>query len=104
MKLTKILGVKSIKLRGPPDVKKVFADVRLDTCARSVFLKKGGVCNIKESLYLYGRKLFEKVLNIPNMIHVEWKDSEFLNLIGKHGGYELTRWLWLCVGRNRQDE
>lgn len=42
-------------------------------CKVSVF--KGGVSDIKESLYLYGQRLFEKVLNIPNMIHAVGKDS-----------------------------
>lgn len=65
-------------------------------CKVSVF--KRGLCDIKESLYLYGRKLFEKVLKIPNMIHVVWEDSQFLNLSGKHGGCEVTWSLWLCVG------
>lgn len=53
------------------------ADVLTETCARSDFLRGGGVTS--KSLYghLYGRKLFEKVLNIPNMVHVVWENSEF---------------------------
>lgn len=71
-------------------------------CKVSVFMV--GVSDIKESLFLYGQKLYEKVLNILNMIRVEWEDTESLNLSGKHGGCNVTWLLWLCVGKNRQNE
>lgn len=64
----------------------------------------GGVSDIKGSLYQSGQKLFEKVLNIPNMIHVVWEDTEASNLSGKYGGCEEILLLWLCAGKKRQNE
>ena len=49
MKLTKGLRGASIKLKGPPDVNKVYADVLTDT--RSVFLREG--CVTSKSSYTY---------------------------------------------------
>lgn len=59
----------------------------------------GSVSDIKGSLYQSGQKLFEKVLNIPNMIRVVWEDTEASNLSGKYGGCEEILLLWLCAGR-----
>lgn len=59
----------------------------------------GGVSDIKGSPYQSGQKLFEKVLNIPNMIHVVREATEPEDLSGKYGGCEEILLLWLCAGR-----
>ena len=59
------------------------------------------MCKVSDpAVYLYGRKQFERVLNIPNTVHVTWKDSEFSNLSGKHEDISVTR---LYVDQNGQD-
>lgn len=55
--LTKVLRVTSIKLKGPPDVKRVFADVLTDICARSVFLREACVTSKSPCTYMGGSYL-----------------------------------------------
>lgn len=82
MKFYKVLKVTSVKLKGLGMQRKFLQMCRL-TRVQGQCLKRG-MCDIKECLYLvYGRKLFEKVPNIPNMIHMVWEDSESINLCAK---------------------